>query len=219
MFKTFYNEQCTTNGANPPSPVFPEGWVENVSGKEKRRRNKMKKGTFTDPRDGKVYKIVKIGNQVWMAENLAYDAPSSKCLDEKSDNCQKYGRLYDWETAKKVCPPGWHLPSKEEWQELLDFAGGDRIAGRKLKAKNGWHQGNGTDDLGFSALPGGYCNCSFGDVDRYGKWWSADECNNKDAYSLGMCFNKLSTKLVDFPKNFLFSVRCLQDKVRKNLRH
>jgi len=85
-----------------------------------------KEGTFTDPRDGKVYKTVKIGEQVWMAENLAYDAG-------------EYRYHYDWETAKEACPPGWHLPTNEEWQTLVDFAGGKDIAGEKLKAKRGWN--------------------------------------------------------------------------------
>jgi hypothetical protein len=96
------------------------------------------KGSFTDTRDGKVYKTVKIGNQIWMAENLNYEAEGSKCYDNNPANGQKYGRLYDWETAKKACPPGWHLPSDAEWQELVDFAGGKEIAGKKLKAVSWW---------------------------------------------------------------------------------
>jgi uncharacterized protein (TIGR02145 family) len=109
----------------------------------------MEEGTFTDPRDGKVYRTVRIGNQVWMAENLNYDAEGSKCYNNDPANRQKYGWLYDWETAKAVCPDGWHLPSDAEWQELVDFAGGDRVAGRRLKARDGWDNGNGIDDLGF----------------------------------------------------------------------
>jgi uncharacterized protein (TIGR02145 family) len=139
-------------------------------------------GTFTDPRDGKIYKTVKIGKQTWMAENLNYEASGGKCYDNNPINAQKYGRLYNWETAKRVCPPSWHLPSNEEWQELVDFAGGDKIAGKKLKATNGWdsfygRSGNGTDEYGFAALPGGYgfSNGNFYKIGKSSSWWTATE--------------------------------------------
>ena len=116
-------------------------------------------GTFTDPRDGKVYKTVKIGNQIWMAENLAYNA-SSGCWTSKNDESyeSKYGYLYDWETALKVCPIGWHLPSDDEWNTLVNYLGGESIAGGKMKAIILWQSPNkeGTNSSGFSALPAGF---------------------------------------------------------------
>jgi uncharacterized protein (TIGR02145 family) len=156
------------------------GESEQTNGKEELKM------AFIDKRDGKTYKTVKIGNQVWMAENLAYNAQGSVCYDNDPANEAKYGRLYDWETAKKSCPEGWHLPSDEEWQMLIDFVGED--AGKKLKAKSGWaDNGNGTDKHGFTALPGGNAilsirilpgnngssNISFADVGKFGGWWSA----------------------------------------------
>jgi uncharacterized protein (TIGR02145 family) len=82
-------------------------------------------GIFTDPRDGKKYKTVKIGDQVWMAENLNFETSSgSFCYDNVPANCGRYGRLYDWENAKKFAPPGWHLPNNKEWETLVDYLGG-----------------------------------------------------------------------------------------------
>ena len=176
---------------------------------------------FTDPRDGKVYGTVKIGNQVWMAENLNYDCPGSKCYSNNRKNAEKYGRLYDWKTAKKVCPPGWHLPSNEEWQTLVDFVGGNRIAGEKLKARNGWKDrydgksGNGTNDFGFSALPGGYSSRSdgrFGNVGSNGYWWSTSNYDSGNAYRRSMYYNNGTANRYESSKYSLFSVRCVQDK-------
>ena len=168
--------------------------------------------TFADSRDGKSYKRVQIGNQVWMAENLNYDIPdntSDVCYANADSNCVKYGRLYDWGTAmglgwsyygttwggsdvkrQGVCPVGWHLPSNAEWTTLVSYvenAGGcTSCAGTKLKSSTGWNSYQnipvGTDEYGFSALPGGYGNSGgdFYGAGYFGYWWSATELN---AYS------------------------------------
>jgi uncharacterized protein (TIGR02145 family) len=138
-------------------------------------------GTLTDTRDNKTYKTVKIGEQVWMAENLNYKTEDgSYCYDNDTSNCKEYGRLYDWETAKTACPNGWHLPDTTEWQILVDFAGG-KNAVKALKATSGWNtldgsSGNGTDDFGFSALPGGQMSCrdgcDFYNIGIRGDWWN-----------------------------------------------
>jgi len=94
--------------------------------------------TFSDTRDGKVYKTVKIGDQVWMAENLNYNVPGSTCYANKHESCAKYGRLYAWSAAKQACPTGWHLPTDKEWQILVDYAKGELAAGKETKSKKEW---------------------------------------------------------------------------------
>jgi len=215
--------------------------------------------TFTDDRDGKVYRFVKIGVQTWMAENLNYPVKGSKCYGEDGDvydinddlitlsyseiyaNCNKYGRLYSWATAmaidtkyndqswggsdvnhRGICPSGWHIPSDVEWQILVDFAGGNAIAGKKLKATNGWHSnGNGTDDYGFAAMSGGM-GCCFGhfleffEIDLVGSWWGSGEYdgdyNGDFAYSLDVYYSyDVAYGEGKDSKVNLRSLRCIKD--------
>ncbi|MDR0517462.1 MAG: hypothetical protein LBH25_10510 [Fibromonadaceae bacterium] len=115
--------------------------------------------------EGQAYKTVVIGNQTWMAENLNFDATSS-------------------------------IPSDAEWQALVDFAGGDETAGTKLKSTSGWNTGSGcipgTDDYGFSALPGGYGN-------------SGGTFSNADNGGTVMCENHIPFPLSHFPKHLNMS--------------
>jgi uncharacterized protein (TIGR02145 family) len=169
---------------------------------------------FSDSRDGQKYRKAKIGEQVWMAENLNYKTGNSKCYGNSDSNCKKYGRLYDWATAMKACPKGWHLPSDAEWGIMSGFIGGASIEGRHLKAKTGWKDnGNGRDTYGFAALPGGngYSDGSFYDVGNYGYWWSASEYNSNIAYYRDMYYNNEGAIYNGNYKSYLFSVRCAQD--------
>jgi uncharacterized protein (TIGR02145 family) len=173
----------------------------------------------------KTYKTAKIGTQTWLAENLNYEAEGSKCYDNNPANCAKYGRLYDYWTAKKVCPKGWHLPSNAEWDKLYRFVDGDKgkkspydskTAGKYLKAVSGWDEnGNGTDKYGFSALPGGYGRADgiFNTVGSRGLWWSASgaEYYSSNAYYRYMDYNNDYAYWYYLYKSDLFSVRCLQD--------
>jgi len=175
-------------------------------------------GSFTDKRDGKTYRTVKIGKQTWMAENLNYKTGKSVCYDNKESNCQKYGRLYDWKTAMKACPAGWHLPSdEEEWEALTDFVGGEETAGTKLKSKTGWSTDKGykaaTDDYGFSALPGGlgFSDGNFDDAGYGGHWWSATEFDATNARSRYMYYSNEDVDWLGYYKSYLFSLRCSQD--------
>jgi len=183
------------------------------------------------------YKTKQIGSQVWMAENLNCDVNGSVCYDDPA-NCAKYGRLYDWATAmalpgcgygtscasqirakhRGICPSGWHLPSDDEWDELVSYVEGTNgcsgCAGRLLKAKNGWNNdGNGEDKYEFSALPGGwgYDGGSFIYVGHYGDWWSTTEDDSDYAHIRFMVSNSESVTYMDMSKRYMFSVRCLRD--------
>ena len=166
-------------------------------------------GEFTDSRDQKKYKLVVIGTQFWMAENLNYDANGSKCYDNDPSNCATYGRLYNWETANAVCPSGWHLPSDEDWTTLTNYVGAS--AGSKLKAASGWNSvnGNGSDAHGFSALPGGYGDSfSFYNVGLNGYWWSSTDVSATNAYYRNMNYNYGDVGRGSLNKSNLYSVRC-----------
>jgi len=184
----------------------------------------MKKGYFTDPRDGKKYKTVKIGEQVWMAENLAFKTLNAKPYLNDKFYAKHYGLLYNWEEAKLACPSGWHMSTKDEWNELSAYA--DKCWKRNnpqekgtydaaaLKSKSGWNKdGNGTDELGFSALPGGsgYSGGSFDGVGYYGYWWSASEYNSNYAYYRDMRYDCEIAYWNLNVKYDLLSVRCVQD--------
>jgi uncharacterized protein (TIGR02145 family) len=115
-----------------------------------------------------------------MAENLNYDVPSVTTDVCFQNNCDTYGRVYDFNTASAACPVGWHLPSGVEWQTLIDFVdGGDaEPAGIKLMLKGAWGSADGIemDKFFFSALPGGYTN-SRGVFSGVGVsvWWMTSE--------------------------------------------
>lgn len=107
---------------------------------------------LTDARDGQTYKTTVVNGQHWMAENLRYDAgDASACYDDDESNCEKYGRLYTWDSL--ICPTGWRLPTVEEYRALEEFAEEDIS---RLKSTSDW-ENPGTDEFGLNFLPGGMC--------------------------------------------------------------
>ena len=192
---------------------------------------------LTDQRDGNQYTTVRIGNQLWMAENLKY-LPSVNAMATGSSttscyyvsgyngtdvaeaksiaNYDTYGVLYNWPAAKQdVCPAGWHLPSDDEWSELVDHLGGEDIAGAKLKATGTslWIAPNegATNDSRFEALPGGYRDAMYYELGYMGHWWSADENGPGTAYARHLSYNNIKVKR-DFANTSLgYSVRCVKD--------
>ncbi len=191
--------------------------------------------------EGNVYKTIRIGNQDWMAENLktttyidgssiSYTADSEEWklaqeglytyynLDES--NIEEYGLLYNWYSVEtdKLCPSGWHVPLMEDWDELVEYLGGEDFAGGKLKTTGFtyWESPNecAVNSTGFSALPGGYCNENMyflsmgGDAD----WWTRTEEDNETAYRKGAhaCCCEVTT--VQNTKSHGFSIRCVKNE-------
>ncbi|QTD37922.1 hypothetical protein JL193_01020 [Polaribacter batillariae] len=179
---------------------------------------------FIDTRDNKSYKYGKIGNQIWMLENLSFNYSGSLIYNDSIKNSKKYGRLYTFEMANNCCPVGWRLPSIKEWNELIEFSGGSNIAAKVLKSTKLWHksENTGLNILRFSVYPGGLFTgknlSKIGGVDKKykslgyaGYFWAND-------VSLSTNFSKSVTFF--YNQNFIYqsgsdrdsylSVRCIK---------
>ncbi len=188
--------------------------------------------TFVDPRDGETYKTVKINDQIWMAENLRYKGPVKRVngwiIEEKEfyhppngdrKNIKEYGCLYSWKNALRACPEGWHLPTKDEFEKLLNYAGDNNNAEKPnlaflaLIAKKlvwGCYSEKATNNTGFSALPAGYYHGGY--YNTFGIdtcFWSATKCDNYYAYQLYL--NDGEANVFGDYKDYAFSVRCIKD--------
>jgi len=177
----------------------------------------QKTNTFTDSRDKKTYKTVVIGTQTWMAENLAYKAESGcYAYNDDQNNVVIYGYLYKWETAKNVCPSGWHLPNDAEWNTLIDFLGGGSAASGKLKESDTTHWTSSdksvTNETGFTALPGGNLgsNGTYHSIRNNGGWWSSTENDVNSAWYRNIS-SKYNVSRYSTYKTNGFSVRCISD--------
>jgi uncharacterized protein (TIGR02145 family) len=135
-------------------------------------------GTLYDENDGTIYKIVKIGNQIMMAENLARKPVKGNfwAYDNNEKNVGKYGYLYDWETAKAIAPKGWHLPTKAEWETLYTYLGGDN--------KKVYEQIKVGGESGFDNIFGGerYARGAYNSLKASAHYWSETPENEKEAW-------------------------------------
>ena len=220
-----------------------------VAGCKTETEDNCEYGELVDVRDGQTYKTVKIGKQWWMAENLNYEVDSSFCYEDSAEYCEKYGRLYMWAAAlgksesecgymtdcslpsgniQGVCPNGWHLPSKDEFETLTSVGvrlvvgdlpiGGQLTAGWTLKSMFGWKEdggesGNGMDYFGFSAFPAGgrFNNGYYSRESEHALFWSSTEEDIYGAYYLGLFFDSYSVSSIWKEKKYAFSVRCVED--------
>ena len=230
------------------------------STKESYLNPKIKYDSIVDARDGQVYKTVKIGNQIWMAQNLNYadsvQMPSLKgkswCYNDSTKYCEKYGRMYTWAAAidsvklatdknnpvdcgfdkscglvgpvQGICPDGWHLPDSTEWRTLVTAVGGQSVAGKILKSQSGWKDnsdkgsGNGSDDVGFSAVPAGLMrvgSAAYNEGETAWFWSSTEGGIVGYAYEMDLDYKFDNADLNEHASStrYAFSVRCLKGDV------
>ena len=178
--------------------------------------------SITDPRDGQVYKMVTVGEQIWMAKNLNYEMAGSQCYNKNASNCMRYGRLYTWDAAMSACPDGWHLPTYDELVSLIDYASGQFLAGGVLKSKENWnkcrHCDIANDMYGFSVLPAGVMNedGAFDKMREYGFLWSATEAESNQIPYMGFVNFSSVAMLLLGNKNKGLSVRCIKGESPKS---
>ena len=199
--------------------------LSNSSAKETGSEYDAATNTLKDLRDGQVYKTVKIGDQVWMAENLNFETDSSFCYNDSVEYCAKYGRLYTWTAAMNACPDGWRLPSETDFVNLVKAVGGEKEAGTKLKSTSGWNDyegesGNGTDAFGFSVLPAGMGNVGIYSGEDYTTYfWGSTECGSEGvpetgdgcASTMSMDYDDVDVSLKSYAaKDLWLSVRCVK---------
>ena len=157
-------------------------------------------GKFTDERDGQSYRTIKIGEKTWFADNLNYKTDSSFCYNDSLSNCKSYGRLYNFSAAQKACPSGWHLPDLDEWLSLPDTT--DKIRSLKDFA---W---NGSNEYGFSALPGGYSDGkSYYGAGDLSEWWTSSDISASEGFAFGVASGHRAAG--EFYFSYRFSVRCV----------
>ena len=181
------------------------------------------RGTFVDERDGQVYKYTTIGNQVWMAENLKFDAPYSLCYEKIEGFCDTFGRFYslhvngndldffDQELLDTICPAGWHVPSIYEWQILSDIMGGGANAVARLNSSENFGERYklGTDECGFNSSPAGAWLLNGQVSGEYvsSVYWTSTAKDFGSSYGCFFNFPGISF-YINYPK---MSIRCIKD--------
>ncbi len=225
--------ECPLYALKPNTLYYVRAYANNIEGTSYSAEMQLRTVNpdyLTDPRDNRKYVVVKIGTQEWMAENLKYFTPEgSWYYNNDSLKYGEYGRLYSWEQACRVCPPGWHLPGEEEWLTLEEYAGfpvkeyserseiGTSQAG-KLKEVWTLHwsekQDSTTNEFGFTVIPSGLFRKSENRFDSLGEYcffWSADSQNDEKAW-----YRRYRTHFNTVTRGYLakssgMAVRCIRN--------
>lgn len=193
--------------------------------------------------ESRIYRTVKIGNQTWMAENLDVSTyrngdPIPQVQDPTEwsslktgawcyyegdkETGHRYGKLYNWYAVndpRGLAPDGWHIPSDAEWTKLSEFLGGKINTSGKIKASKGWAKnGNGTNETGFAALPGGTRSIQlFSFEGNYGYWWTSTPYDAFSAWNRFLAYNNNDIGRSTGWKQFGNSVRCVKDDGENSL--
>lgn len=171
-------------------------------------------GTFTDPRDGNTYRWVRVGNQVWMTENLAYRPITGNywVTDNIFPNLSRYGYLYDYHTAVYVCPDGWNLPGQNDWVNLFNAVG---YKGSDIVTATGLQLFDQVEIIDLESQLAGFrtSDGSFKMAEQSGVWWSITPYHSLALHTFA--YEQSQPDVEDMAQNiedYAFSVRCLKDR-------
>ncbi|MCB9052335.1 MAG: hypothetical protein H6556_23110 [Lewinellaceae bacterium] len=190
-----YRETLSGGEPSPEGPQAPESSQTYSSNTGSPNPESRKPPTFTDPRDGRTYRTVELNGLRWMAENLNFDvgtAAGFMTMTQRMERCTV--RLYTWAAAQKACPPGWRLPTDEEWRGLNDSFGGEKEAYKALIV--GGHSG-------FEVLLEGH--------HRYSAFWTSEEISTDRAVFWGFYFPDKLLYRNHEDKHRAFSCRCVRE--------
>ncbi len=180
--------------------------------------------------DSNVYSTIQIGQQIWMQQNLrttrfANGLPISGIWVYAFDTAavEEYGLLYSWTSAVdtcSICPHGWHLPSEHEFSVLVEYLGGVKLAGGYLKERglDHWEGPNNgaNNESKWSGVGAGYYSpVSFLYINRknIGYWWSSTSNSPEKAFIITLDKMSMDVDYIHYPKDFGFSVRCINDSL------
>ena len=176
--------------------------------------------SFTDPRDEQVYKTVKLAKRWWMAENFKFDTTGSYCYGNDQSNCELFGRLYTLGTAKMAAPPGWHLPTDNEWRTLETYLGipNDELFADGFRGVNAGYLLSTEDGVGFNAKYSGYMTTRWGtrfySINSSTFFWTSSY-DQSQAYYYVRQLSPNSSGIERSKRSggqYAFSVRCISDE-------